>query len=73
VQKSTKRGEENNKTNTMQPINERYIKLFEGITRYLEQDRVEEELKDFIRFEFAFKSEQEFEEIYKQFLKQLNE
>ena len=57
----------------MQPINERYIKLFEGITRYLEQDRVEEELKDFIRFEFAFKSEQEFEEIYKQFLKQLNE
>ncbi len=57
----------------MQPINKRYIKLFEGITKYLEQDRVEEELKDFIRFEFAFKSEQEFEEIYKQFLKQLNE
>ena len=57
----------------MQPINERYIKLFEGITRYLEPDRVEEELKDFIRFEFAFKSEQEFEEIYKQFLKQLKD
>ena len=54
-------------------INGRYIKLFKGITKYLEQDRVEEELKDFIRFEFAFKNEAEFEEIYKQFLKQLQD
>jgi hypothetical protein len=54
-------------------VNERYIKVFKDITKYLEQDRVEEELKDFIRFEFAFKSEAEFEEIYKQFLKQIKE
>jgi len=57
----------------MQTINARYIKLFKGITEYLTPEEVEDELKDFIQFEFAFKSEQEFEEIYNQFLKQLKD
>jgi hypothetical protein len=54
-------------------INERYIKVFKGISKYLTPKEVEEELKDFIQFEFAFKNDAEFEEIYEQFLKQLQD
>lgn len=54
-------------------INERYIKVFKDITKYLTPIEVAEELKDFIYFEFAFKNEAEFNEIYKQFLKQLQD
>jgi hypothetical protein len=54
-------------------INERYIKVFKDISKYLTPREVEEELKDFIYFEFAFKNEAEFNEIYKQFVKQLQD
>jgi hypothetical protein len=53
-------------------INERYIKVFKGISKYLTPKEVEEELKDFIQFEFAFKNDASLRNL-EQFLKQLQD
>jgi hypothetical protein len=45
--------------------------MFQGITDHLTQREVEEEVKDFIDYEFMVKDETHFDEIYVEFLRRL--
>jgi hypothetical protein len=53
-------------------INQKYVDMFQGITDHLTQHEVEEEVKDFIDYEFMIKDETHFDEIYVEFLRRLN-
>ena len=52
-------------------INQKYIDMFQGITDTLTQREVEEEIKDFIDYEFMTKSQVQFDELYTEFLTKL--
>ena len=52
-------------------INQKYIDMFQGITDHLTQREVEEEVKDFIDYEFVVKDKDHFDEIYVEFLRRL--
>lgn len=52
-------------------INQKYVDMFQGITSTLTQREVEEEIKDFIDYEFMVKDETHFDEIYVEFLRRL--
>ena len=52
-------------------INEKYLEDFKDITKYLTQEEIEQEVKDYIDLMFAVKNEDHFNEIYNAFLTQI--